>query len=84
MAGIYGGIGLPVGGVIAVILGKLIFGETDAGIMAALVSGMAPALLLARSLWKRSTGKWRSRLVELTELLVREAERAADPGAEQG
>lgn len=80
MAGILAGVTLPVGGVIAVTLGKLVFGETDAGILAALVSGLAPAFLFARSVWKRSTRRWRERLFQLMDAMAREVEAA--PGFE--
>ena len=77
MAGVFAGIGLSVTGVIAVTLGKLVFAETDAGIVAALLSGLAPSFLFTRALWKRSTKKWKARIMRLTDAMAREAEDAA-------
>ncbi len=74
------GIGLPVGGVITVILGKFVFGETGGGIAAAALSGFTPAFLFARALWSRSAGRWRERLLHLMEALTREAEAAVENG----
>jgi hypothetical protein len=95
LAGLYGGVSLGVTMVIAVTLGKLVFGETDAGIAAAFLSGLPPGILLARTLWKRSTRKWRERLIHLMDAMVREAEALAgvrraedgsgpDPGTGEG
>lgn len=93
LAGVYAGVGLPVAGIIAVTLGKLVFGESDAGIAAAIVSGFLPSLFIARGLWKRSTRKWRRRLLELLGALVQEAEAAgtrreigdsSSPGSDTG
>ena len=82
LAGIYAGIGMPVLGVVAVTLGKLVFGESDAGILAALLSGIPPAFLVARTVWVRSTKKYRHRLLQLLEVMRREAEEVAEvPGA---
>jgi hypothetical protein len=78
LAATYAGVGLPVTVVIAVTLGKLVFGETGAGIAAALLSGLPPGMLLARTLWKRSTSKWRERLLHLMDAMVREAEALAE------
>ena len=77
MLGIFGGVGLPMAGVIGVTLGKLVFGESDAGILAAFVSGLVPSMLFARVLWKRSAKKWKERLLRLTDAMAREAEDAA-------
>ena len=74
MAGIYGGVGMGVLGVVAVTMGKLVFGETDAGIVAALLSGLPPAFFAARELWKRSTKKSRVRLLRLLDGMAREAD----------
>jgi hypothetical protein len=78
MAGIYGGVGITVAGVITVVLGKLVFGETGAGIVAALLSGFTPSILLARTLWKRMTKRWQERLLHLMDAMAREAEAAAE------
>jgi len=78
LAGIYGGVGLPSMGVIALILAKLVFGETDAGIIASLLSGIPPAFLFARTLWKRSTKKYHARLLQLVAAMAKEAEAVAD------
>ncbi|MCK5652460.1 MAG: hypothetical protein KAJ42_13825 [Gemmatimonadetes bacterium] len=77
LLGVFGGVGLPVAGIIGVTLGKLVFGESDAGIAAAFFSGLAPAMLFARVLWKRSTKKWKERLLRLMDAMAREAEDAA-------
>jgi hypothetical protein len=74
MAGIYGGVGMSVMGIVAVTLGKLVFGETDTGILAAVLSGVPPAFLVARSVWKRAAKKHRRRLLELLDGIRREAE----------
>jgi hypothetical protein len=74
MAGIYGGVGMGTLGVIAVTLGKLVFGESDAGILASLLSGIPPAFLVARTVWRRSTRKLRERLHDLLVVMRREAE----------
>jgi hypothetical protein len=85
LAAIYAGVGLPVTVVIAVALGKLVFGETGPGVAASFVTGLPPAALLARTLWKRSTRKWRERLLHLLDAMVREAEALAEvTGAEDG
>ncbi|MCK5651240.1 MAG: hypothetical protein KAJ42_07680, partial [Gemmatimonadetes bacterium] len=76
MLGIFGGVGLPMAGVIGVTLGKLVFGESDAGILAAFVSGLVPSMLFARVLWKRSAKKWKERLLGLMDAMAREAEEA--------
>jgi hypothetical protein len=78
MAGFYGGVGLPTAGVISLLLGKLVFGETDAGIVAALVSGLVPGMLLARTLWQRSTQRWRERIHRLIHDVGAEVQDAAD------
>lgn len=77
LLGVFGGVGLPVAGVIGVLMGKLVFGESDAGIAAAFFSGLVPAMLFARVLWKRSTKKWRERLLGLMDAMAKEAEDAA-------
>jgi hypothetical protein len=74
LTAIYAGVGLSVTVVIAVTMGKLVFGETGPGIAAAFLSGFPPGLLLARTLWKRSTKKWRERLLHLMDAMAREAE----------
>ena len=61
-------------GVVAVTLGKLVFGESDAGILASLLSGILPAFLVARTIWKPSTRKFRGRLYDLLAVMRREAE----------
>ncbi|MFG1691238.1 hypothetical protein ACGF5M_03610, partial [Gemmatimonadota bacterium] len=77
LLGTFAGFGLPVAGVIGVLMGKLVFGESDAGIVAAFFSGMVPAMLFARGLWKRSTKKWKERLFGLMDAMAKEAEDAA-------
>jgi hypothetical protein len=72
--GIYAGAGMGVLGAVAVTMGKLVFGETDAGIVAALLSGIPPALLVCRTLWVRSTKKWRERLLRVMDAMAAEAE----------
>ncbi len=83
LAGIYAGVGLPTLGIVAVTLGKLVFGETDAGILAALLSGIPPAFLFARTLWKRSTKKYRERLLHLLDAMTEEAEVAVNRAEEE-
>ena len=82
LMGIYAGAGLGVLGVVSVTMGKLVFGETDAGILAAFLSGIPPAFLFCRALWKRSTRKWRERLVALMDAMAREAEASVEAGEE--
>lgn len=82
LAGVYAGVGIPVAGVIAATLGKLVFGESHAGIAAAILSGFVPSLIVARGLWKRSTKKWRSRLLALLHAMAREAETVTGQDAE--
>lgn len=74
MMGIYGGVGMGVLGIVALTSVKLVFGETDAGIVAGLLTGIPPGLLAARALWKKSTKKWRRRLLQLMDALAEEAE----------
>ena len=78
MMGIYGGVGMPILGVVAFTLVKLVFGETDAGIVASLLLGIPPAFLFAREVWKRSTKKYRERLLHLLDAMTREAEAAVE------
>jgi hypothetical protein len=82
MAGIYGGVGMSTVGVIALLLVKLVFGETDAGIAASLLSSLPPAFFLARTLWSRSTKKYRERLLHLLEAMAVEAEEAVERAGE--
>ena len=82
LVGIYVGAGLGVLGVVSVTMGKLVFGETDAGILSAFLSGIPPAFLFCRALWKRSTRKWRERLVELMGAMAKEAEASVEAGKE--
>jgi hypothetical protein len=77
-AGIYAGMGFPLAVVIAAALGKLVFGETGVGVAAAFFSALPPSLLLTRTLWKRSTKKWRERLSDLMDRMTKEAEAALD------
>ena len=74
LMGIYAGVGMGVLGVVAVTMGKLFFGESDAGIVAALLSGIPPAFLVTRTLWKRSSKKWRERLFHLMDAMAEEAD----------
>jgi hypothetical protein len=78
MAGIYGGVGMSTVGIVGLLLVKLVFGETDAGIVASLLYSLPPAFLFARTVWSRSTKKYRERLVHLVEAMVKEAEKAAE------
>jgi hypothetical protein len=84
MVGFYGGVGLPLGFVITVTLGKLFFGQTDPGMLAAFASGMPLAFLVARALWRRSASRWRERLIQLMDALTREAEAAVERGGYKG
>ena len=84
MAGIYAGAGFGVLGVVALTMGKLVFGETDAGIVAALLSGIPPAFLFARTLWKRSTKKYKLRLIHLMDAMAKEAEGAVEGSGASG
>jgi hypothetical protein len=78
MAGIYGGVGMGTLGVVALTLAKLVFGESDAGIVASLLSGIPPAFLFARTVWTRSAAKYRERLHGLLEAMREEAELVAE------
>jgi hypothetical protein len=80
MTGIYAGVGLSATVALAVTLGRAVFGETGPGIAAAFLSSLPPGMLLARTLWKRSTEKWRSRFVHLMDTLAEEAETVAERG----
>jgi len=82
LAGIYGGVGMGVLGVVSLSLAKLVFGESDAGIVVSLLSGIPPAFLVARTVWKRSTKKYRQRLLHLLDLMRRETESAIEEAAE--
>jgi hypothetical protein len=64
--------GLPTLGVVALTLVKLVFGETDAGIVMGLLSGLPPAVLVSRILWKRTTQAWRGRLVKIMDAMSEE------------
>ena len=57
MMGILGGVGMGVGGAVALFLVKTVFGESDAGIAAGLLSGLPTGFVFARTLWKRSSEK---------------------------
>jgi hypothetical protein len=74
MVALYGGVGLPLGFVITVTLGKLFFGVSDLGVLTAFALGMPPAFLVARGLWGRSARKWRGRLFHLMDAMTQEAE----------
>ncbi|MGD2123243.1 MAG: hypothetical protein PVJ76_15935 [Gemmatimonadota bacterium] len=78
MAGIYGVVGMGTLGIVAVTLGKLVFGESDAGILAAVLSGIPPAFLFARTVWKRTAKRYRGRLHDLLEAMKGEAEGVAE------
>jgi hypothetical protein len=78
MAGIYGGVGMGTLGVVAFTLAKLVFGDSDAGILASLLSGIPPGFLFARTVWKRAARKYRERLHDLLETMRREAEAVAE------
>ena len=69
---IIGAAGLPTLGVVALTLGKLVFGETDAGIVLGLLSGLPPAAVVSRSLWKRTTKSWRERLLKIMDAMSHE------------
>jgi len=76
MMGIFGGVGLGVGGAVALVLVKTVFGESDAGIVAGLLTGLPTGLVFARALWKRSATKYREGLMRLLEAMSTEAEAA--------
>jgi hypothetical protein len=78
MFGILGGIGFGVGGGIALALAKLVFGETDAGIVTGLLCGLPSGYLVARGIWKRSTKKYREGLMRLLEAMTTEAQKAVE------
>ncbi|MBT8396794.1 MAG: hypothetical protein HKO65_03050 [Gemmatimonadetes bacterium] len=83
MAGIYGGVGMGVMGAISLTLAKLVFGESDAGIIASILSGAPAGFLVARTVWTRSAKRYRRRLLHLLDLMRREAEDAVeDAGSE--
>jgi hypothetical protein len=84
LAGIYAGVGMAVGGAVALFLAKLVFGETDAGIVASILTGFPAALLAARAVWKRSAKKWRERLFQLMAAMSREAEATTPRALEEG
>jgi len=69
---IIAGAGLPTLGVVALTLVKLVFGETDAGIVMSLLSGLLPAALVTRGLWNRTTHAWRQRLVKIMDAMSEE------------
>lgn len=83
MTGIYAGVGLSATVAVAVTLGRLVFGETGLGIAAAFLSSFPPGIVLARTLWKRSSDKWRARFVRLMDALASEAEAAAARASEE-
>lgn len=74
--------GLPTLGVVALTLVKLVFGETDAGIVLGLLSGLPPAALVSRSLWKRTTEAWRDRLLKIMDAMSDETTRLLGKGNE--
>lgn len=84
LMGIYAGAGMGVLGIVALSTVKLVFGETDAGIVAGLLSGIPPAFLICRTLWKRSTKKWRDRLLHLMDAMAEEAEGLVSSGDAPG
>jgi hypothetical protein len=84
LAGIYAGVGMAVAGAIALFLAKLVFGETDAGIVASILTGFPVALLAARAVWKRSAKKWRERLFGLMHVMSKEAETATFRALKEG
>ena len=83
-AGIYAGVGMAVGGAIALFLAKLVFGETDAGIVASILTGFPAALVAARTVWKRSARAWRERLFGLMHVMSKEAEAATQRALKDG
>jgi len=58
------------------------FGETDAGLIASVLSSLPPSFLIARTLWKRSTKKYRECLLHLMDEAV--VEEVADSENGQG
>jgi hypothetical protein len=68
--------GLPTLGAVAITLVKLVYGETDAGIVLGLISGLPPAALISRLFWKRTTRAWRGRLVKLMDAMRDETTKA--------
>jgi hypothetical protein len=78
MAGIYGGVGMGTLAVLALTMAKLVFGESDAGIIASLLLGIPPGFLFARTVWNRTAKKYRERLHDLLEAMRGEAEAVAE------
>jgi hypothetical protein len=72
--------GLPTLGVVALTLVKLVFGETDAGIVLGLLSGLPPAAVVSRILWKRTTKAWRERLVKIMDAMSQETTKVLTEG----
>ena len=77
---IVGAAGLPTLGAVALTLTKLVFGETDAGIVMGLLSGLLPAALVTRTLWSRTTKAWRGRLVKIMDAMSVETMKALGGG----
>ncbi len=73
MMGIFGGVGMGIGGAVALVLVKTVFGESDAGIAAGLLTGLPTGFVFARAIWKRSTRKYREGLLRLLEAMSTEA-----------
>lgn len=84
MAGIYGGVGMGVMGVTALTLAKLVFGESDAGIIASILTGLPSGFIVARTVWKGVVKKYRHRLHRMLDTISREAEDAAEMPADLG
>ena len=82
LAGIYAGVGISSAVVFTVLLGKLAFGGTDAGLIASFLSSLPPAFLIARTLWKRSTKKYRERLLHLMDAMAKEVEAVVEEVAD--
>ena len=83
MAGIYGGVGMGTLAVVSLTMAKLVFGESDVGIVASLLTGIPPAFLFARTVWKRTAKRYRERLHDLLEAMSGEAEAVAGEVAEE-
>jgi hypothetical protein len=82
MMGTLMGIGMG-GAFVFSLLGVALLGESGVGIAAGVLTGMSGGFLFARTLWKRSTRKWRGRLLQLMDAMAREAEVAVGPSGEE-
>jgi hypothetical protein len=83
MTGIYGGVGFGTMAVVSLTLAKLVFGETDVGIIASILSGIPPGFLFARTIWKRTAKKYRERLHDLLEAMRGEAKAVTEESTDK-